>query len=87
MAAITIRNLEDETKAKLKLRAAQHGRSMEAEARAILEDVTSAPTRPQNIGVALIELGKKFGPIDIPREPYEETRNPFAGWFDEEDES
>ena len=36
MATITIRNLSDEVKQKLRLRAARHNRSMEAEAREIL---------------------------------------------------
>ena len=38
MAAVTIRNLTDETHRALKQRAAHHGRSTEAEIRAILED-------------------------------------------------
>ena len=37
MAAVTIRNLSDEVHRALKLRAAQHSRSTEAEIRAILE--------------------------------------------------
>lgn len=36
MASITIRNLDDELKARLRLRAAQHGHSMEEEVRGIL---------------------------------------------------
>ena len=40
MATITIRNLDDEVKRKLRLRAARHDRSMEAEARAILAKAT-----------------------------------------------
>ena len=36
MASITIRNLDDYVKAKLRVRAARHGRSMEEEAREIL---------------------------------------------------
>jgi antitoxin FitA len=36
MASITIRNLEDGLKRRLRVRAAQHGRSMEDEARTIL---------------------------------------------------
>ena len=36
MATITIRRLEESVKRKLRLRGAEHGRSMEAEARAIL---------------------------------------------------
>jgi len=44
MAALTIHNLDDEVKAKLRARAAKHGRSMEAEAREIL---TAAVDEPQ----------------------------------------
>jgi len=36
MASITIRNLDDELKRRLRIRSAQHGRSMEDEARDIL---------------------------------------------------
>jgi antitoxin FitA len=38
MATLTIRGLDEETKTRLRVRAARHGRSMEAEVRAILED-------------------------------------------------
>jgi len=36
MASITIRNLDDDVKHRLRVRAAEHGRSMEEEARDIL---------------------------------------------------
>jgi plasmid stability protein len=36
MATLVIRDLDDEVKARLRVQAAEHGRSMEAEARAIL---------------------------------------------------
>lgn len=36
MASITIRNLDERTKTRLRVRAAQHGRSMEEEARTLL---------------------------------------------------
>lgn len=39
MASITIRNLDNDMKARLRLRAAQHGQSMEAEVRSILREV------------------------------------------------
>lgn len=42
MATLTVRNLDDDTKARLRLRAAQNGRSMEAEARAILRSTLHA---------------------------------------------
>jgi plasmid stability protein len=38
MATLTIRGLDDETRDRLRVRAARHGRSMEAEARAILDE-------------------------------------------------
>jgi antitoxin FitA len=43
MATLTIRGLDDETRNRLRVRAAGNGRSMEAEVRAILHDLLSAP--------------------------------------------
>ena len=40
---LTIRNLDEEVKQKLRLRAAEHQTSMEAEARAILTQAVTAP--------------------------------------------
>lgn len=45
MATITIRQLDDETKRRLRLRAAASGHSMEAEARVILRDAVRRPDR------------------------------------------
>lgn len=53
MAAITVRNLDDEVRDQLRLLAASHGRSMEAEARAIL---TGAVDRRQERPNALMDL-------------------------------
>ncbi len=41
MATLTIRNLEDDVRDKLRVRAAQHGRSMKDEVRVILRGVVS----------------------------------------------
>ena len=49
MAAITVRNLDDHVKQRLRVRAAQHGRSMEAEVRAILVDAVAEEEEPKNI--------------------------------------
>ena len=38
MSVLTVRNLDDGLKARLRVRAAQHGRSMEAEVREILRE-------------------------------------------------
>jgi plasmid stability protein len=45
MSTLTVRNLDDELKTRLRVRAAQNGRSMEAEAREILR--TSLSTQPR----------------------------------------
>ena len=42
MASLTIRNLDERTKAQLRIQAARHGRSMEEEARTILRDAVEA---------------------------------------------
>jgi antitoxin FitA len=64
MAAITVRNLPEETARALKARAAQSGRSTEAEVREIL---TAAVMTPVGLGTALAALGKRLGGVDLPR--------------------
>ena len=59
MASITVRNLPDETHRALRVRAAEHGRSTEAEVRAILEDAVK-PRERLKLGSALAALGDKF---------------------------
>lgn len=49
MATLSIRNLPDEVHRRLRMRAAEHGRSMEAEARAILEAVVGEDPSPEEI--------------------------------------
>jgi len=44
VASITIRNLDDDLKKRLRLRAAEHGRSMEEEAREILQSRLRPPS-------------------------------------------
>jgi len=46
MSSITIRNLDPAVKERLRVRAAQHGHSMEAEARRILQITLKEPDRP-----------------------------------------
>ena len=53
MASITIRNLDDDVKCRLRVRAAEHGRSMEEEARDILRQVVGQPGAPKNLGQAI----------------------------------
>lgn len=67
MGAITIRKLPDEVKQRLRMRAATHGRSMEAEARAILVDALDASARVDLSWIEqLIEVGEEYGGVDLP---------------------
>ncbi len=60
MAAVTIRNLSEEAHRALKLRAVYHGRSTEAEMRAILEAAV-CPAERLRIGSALSEISRAAG--------------------------
>ena len=74
MAAVTIRNLPEETHRALKIRAAQHNRSAEAEMRAILE----AAVRPEGrlrLGTALSELSRKLGLTNADIDALEHVRD------------
>lgn len=46
MATLTIRDLDDDLKLRLRVRAAHNGRSMEAEVRALLREVLSEDAGP-----------------------------------------
>ena len=77
MASITIRNLDDEVKTRLRMRAAEHKRSMEEEARIILrEAVDSKATPAKGLGTALHELFRPFGSVELDIPPREPMREP-----------
>lgn len=65
MATLTIRNVPDETKRRLRIRAAEHGRSMEAELRAIIDDALEKPAPPENLGEAIRRRFAKFGGVEL----------------------
>jgi plasmid stability protein len=76
MASMTIRNLDDSLKAKLRVRAAQHGRSMEEEARVLLRDALAAPREapaPHLLEVAQRLFGKRHG-VDLKLPPRARAR-------------
>lgn len=64
MPVVTVRNLPEETHRALKRRAAEHGRSTEAEIRAILEDAVRPAARIR-IGSELADFGRRFGDLDL----------------------
>jgi plasmid stability protein len=66
VATLTIRDFDDELKAQLRVRAAENGRSMEAEVRAILADVLTRPVSTVGMGS---RIRQRFG--DVAVEPLE----------------
>ena len=60
MAILTVRNVPDEVHRALRMRAAVHGRSTEAEVREILESAVKSEKRVR-MGDALAELGRRVG--------------------------
>lgn len=62
MASITVRNLDDSVRDELRLLAARHGRSMEAEVRNILSSATGRATRSPN---ALMDLYWAGRDVDV----------------------
>lgn len=64
MAAITVRNLPEETHRALKARAAAHGRSTEAEVRAILNEAVHEPTG-EGFGTRIARLAAEVGGFEL----------------------
>ena len=64
MATVTVRNLPDEIHRAVRLRAAQHGRSTEAEIRLILEAAVK-PEQRVKLGSLLAEIGKEVGGVKL----------------------
>ncbi|TXL69432.1 plasmid stabilization protein [Vineibacter terrae] len=82
MASITIRNLDEPLKARLRIQAAMHGRSMEDEARDILRTaLNQEPAPPGNLAAAIRARFAPLGGVDLPEAPREPMREPPA--FDE----
>ena len=63
MGTLTIRQLDERTHARLRGRAAEHGRSVEAEVRAILDAAVNLPER--NFLMALHESMAEAGGVDL----------------------
>jgi len=80
MATLTIRQLDDKTKSKLRVRAAQHGRSMEEEAREILRSALRTSPARENLAKAIRERFAPLGGVELEmprRDPIRQTA-PFA---------
>jgi plasmid stability protein len=77
MSAVTIRNLSEETHRALKLRAARHGRSTEAEMRAILDEAVR-PAERVRLGSVMAERSRRIGLTNEDVEALEDGREARA---------
>ena len=73
MAMLTIRNLPDDVHRALRVRAAQHGHSTEAEVREIPASAVKPETRVR-VGDALAALGRKIGLTNEDFEVFDQVR-------------
>ena len=77
MASITIRNLDDQTKDRLRVRAAHHKRSREEEARVILKTALAERTSSSaSLADSIAEVVRPLGGIDIELPAREPAREP-----------
>jgi antitoxin FitA len=65
VAALNIRNLDEKVKRRLQIRAARHGRSMEAEARAILTEAVREPADSVGLFTTLLDRFGALGGVDL----------------------
>ncbi len=76
MASITIRNLDEQTKRRLKIRAAHRNCSMEEEARNILCAALAQESPVPDLAEAIRKRFEKLGGVDLELPPREPIRTP-----------
>jgi plasmid stability protein len=69
VAAVSIRGLEDQVRDRLRIRAAQHGWSMEAEMRAILSDAVREQEPPADLFTTLLDRFAELGGVELDLPP------------------
>jgi len=83
MTTLTIRNIDPEVQKRVRVRAAENGRSMEAELRQIIKDAVSVNTakiEEVNLAEAIRQRFAKYGGVELevpPREPAGQPRVKF----------
>ena len=75
MATLTIRNLDDATKRKIRIIAAQRGHSMEAEVRNILTQAVSPNAQSSNASESLRQITGIWKTRGTPEQLMKTTRN------------
>jgi len=78
MASITIRNLDDDVKRRLRIRAAENGRSMEEETREILRHAGGEAKPSHDLAASIRARGAPLGGVHLTLPPREAMREPPA---------
>lgn len=65
LASISVRNLEDDVKERLRIRAAHHGRSMESEIRAILAEAVSELNDDAGLFQTMLDRFGAIGGVEL----------------------
>jgi len=77
MPSITVRNIDNSLKDKLRIRAARNGRSMEDEARALLRAALAEEEQPnENLASAIRRRIAPLGGVELPLVQREPNREP-----------
>ena len=73
MASLVIRDLDDDVKTRLRIRAAGNGRSMEAEARAIVAAAVTGTRPARGLGTHIRNQFSDLGGVDLEVPPRDEA--------------
>lgn len=76
MASITIRNLDEATKRSLRMRAAEHGWSMEEEVRRILREAVTEPAPKRDLVKSIRARVDAVGGVELEPPAREAMRDP-----------
>lgn len=78
LASMTIRNLDEKLKARLRVQAAKHSRSMEEEARDILRSALSTSSSRVSLVKSIRHRIESLGGVELQIEPREPMREPVS---------
>lgn len=78
MATLTVRNVDPDVQKRLRVRAAENGRSMEAELREIIKKAVEANAEPEevNLAEAIRRRFAKYGGVELEPHPPTPMREP-----------
>ena len=83
MASLTVRNIDESIKASLRMSAAEHGRSMEEEARQILKQFLLRKKSSAGIGSRISRRFAVIGGVDLPDAHRSAPRRPPSFFSDD----